>query len=75
MNARLASLVTDERRVQLRNQILTELLEFLSPDAQLRDGSEAQNQGRRSGALQWRESRGELGARENKNEEKINEKP
>nr|CAD2150039.1 unnamed protein product [Meloidogyne enterolobii] len=75
MNARLASLVTDERRVQLRNQLLTELLEFLSPDAQLRDGSEAQNQGRRSGALHWREARGELGAREDKKEEKINEKP
>uniref|UniRef100_A0A914L5Q3 Thioredoxin domain-containing protein n=1 Tax=Meloidogyne incognita TaxID=6306 RepID=A0A914L5Q3_MELIC len=75
MNARLASLVTDERRVLLRNQILTELLEFLSPDAQLRDGSEAQNQGRRSGALHWRHARGELGAGDDKKENKINEKP
>lgn len=75
MNARLSSLVTDECRVQLRNQILTELLEFLSSDAQLRDGSEAQNQGRCSGSLQWRKARGELGEGKAKKEEKIEEKP
>lgn len=61
MNARLATLLTDERRAQLRGQIINELLEFLTSDTQLRDGSEAQNQGRRSGALNWKKERGEMG--------------
>lgn len=40
---------------------MKEIIEFLTPKFQLRDGSEAQNYGRKSGDEQWRQQRGELG--------------
>lgn len=61
MNARLAKMTSAERSAQIQEQMLRELVEFLTPHPQLRDGSEAQNQGRHSGDEQWRRARGEMG--------------
>jgi hypothetical protein len=70
MNGRLAKTMVEERRKQLRDQMLAELVEMLTAKTQLRDGSEAQNQGRRSGDKQWKKARGEIGgATEEKKDE------
>ena len=61
MNGRLAKTMAEERKKQLRDQMLGELVEMLTAKPQLRDGSEAQNQGRRSGDKQWKKARGEIG--------------
>lgn len=39
---------------------MKELVEFMSPLVQLRDGFEAQNQGRKSGSEVWKSQRQEL---------------
>lgn len=59
LNARLARQLTNDRTAGLKKQMAFELVEFLTAHPQLRDGSEAQNQGRRSGAEAWRKARGE----------------
>ncbi|KAL3079213.1 hypothetical protein niasHT_007299 [Heterodera trifolii] len=59
LNARLARQLTNERTAGLKKQMAFELVEFLTAHPQLRDGTEAQNQGRRSGAEAWRKARGE----------------
>lgn len=56
---RLARQLTDERQADLNQQMIRELVEFLTAHPQLRDGTEAQNHGRRSGAEAWRRARGE----------------
>lgn len=61
MNVRLAKTLTEGRRAELRSQMLRELVELLTAHPQIRNGSEAQNQGRRSGDEKWRVARGELG--------------
>ena len=60
MNARLAKSATQEQQAKLKQQQLAELVELLTPHPQLRDGSEAQNQGRKSGDEKWRLMRGEM---------------
>lgn len=64
MNSRLARTLAEEHRLKLQEQMLSELVELLTARPQLRDGTEAENQGRRSGAEDWRRARGELGKEE-----------
>lgn len=40
---------------------MKELVEFISPSMQLRDGNEVEQQGRTTGSEEWRELRGENG--------------
>ncbi|KAI1722323.1 thioredoxin domain-containing protein [Ditylenchus destructor] len=61
LNIRLSKDQSPERQQWLTKIYMKELVEFLSPTNQLRDGSEAENQGRKSGAEEWRKERGELG--------------
>lgn len=61
LNTRLSKDLPQERQQWLTKIFMKELVEFLSPATQLRDGSEAENQGRKSGAEEWRRGRGELG--------------
>uniref|UniRef100_A0A915D0B2 Peptide-N(4)-(N-acetyl-beta-glucosaminyl)asparagine amidase n=1 Tax=Ditylenchus dipsaci TaxID=166011 RepID=A0A915D0B2_9BILA len=60
LNNRLSKDLPTERKVHLTKIFMKELVEFLSPKNQLRDGSEAENCGRKSGAEEWRKERGEL---------------
>lgn len=57
---------------------MKELVEFLSPKCQIRDGSTAENKGRTSGDKEWRESRAEFKAIEpvliNPSEKEIDSK-
>lgn len=48
-----------ERQDFLLRIYANELVEFFSPLNQLRNDSEAENQGRKSGSLEWRKQRGE----------------
>lgn len=61
LNNRLSKNLPAERQKWLASIFMKELVEFLSPQNQLRDGSEAENHGRKSGAESWRKERGELG--------------
>ena len=61
LNKRLADSSTPERQQHLKLSYMRELVEFLSPKCQLRDGSQAQEHGRESGNVEWRDERGELG--------------
>jgi len=60
INIRLAKNLSDENRDKLRAIMVNELIEFLWPKNQLRDGSQTENQGRKSGEVAWRISRNEL---------------
>lgn len=51
--------MSTERQKELNNRAINELVEFLNPKLQIRDGVE---QGRISGALEWRQARGEAGS-------------
>lgn len=57
-NRRIQSRLPLERRIQLRNRFVAELVEFLSPRKQLKEG---ETEGRASGPVEWRKARGELG--------------
>lgn len=59
MNKLLTKDASKERINYLNRNFLKELVEFLSPKNQLRNGSIAENIGRTSGDKEWRESRGE----------------
>jgi len=61
LNKRLADALPPERQQNLKLSYMRELVEFLSPKCQLRDGSQAQGHGRESGDAEWRLGRGELG--------------
>lgn len=61
LNARYANLMTSERRKEMERRYIKELVEFLSPCMQVRDGSEKEEQGRTSGSEEWKRLRGELG--------------
>uniref|UniRef100_A0A914X469 Peptide-N(4)-(N-acetyl-beta-glucosaminyl)asparagine amidase n=1 Tax=Plectus sambesii TaxID=2011161 RepID=A0A914X469_9BILA len=51
--------MTPERLKEMNNRAINELVEFLNPKLQIRDGTD---QGRVTGALEWRQARGELGS-------------
>ncbi|KAH7728550.1 thioredoxin [Aphelenchoides avenae] len=61
LNLRLSKNVSDERRAVLRLRCMKEVIEFLTPKFQLRDGSEAQNYGRKIGRRAVAQAEGELG--------------
>ncbi|VDK41138.1 unnamed protein product, partial [Gongylonema pulchrum] len=60
-NIVLGRIVTDERRKELERRCLKELIEFLSPNMQVREGSGVEEQGRTTGSEEWRKQRGEAG--------------
>ncbi|VDM37775.1 unnamed protein product [Toxocara canis] len=62
LNARYERLMSVERKTEMDQRYLKELIEFLSPNMQLRLNNEAERQGRTTGAAEWREARRELGA-------------
>lgn len=40
---------------------MKELVEFISPDMQIREGSRLEKQGRTTGSEEWKKQRGEIG--------------
>uniref|UniRef100_A0A914ZZZ7 Peptide-N(4)-(N-acetyl-beta-glucosaminyl)asparagine amidase n=2 Tax=Parascaris univalens TaxID=6257 RepID=A0A914ZZZ7_PARUN len=61
LNARYEKTMFVERKKEMDRRYLKELIEFLSPSLQLREGSEVEHQGRTTGSVKWREARNELG--------------
>lgn len=62
LNDRLSKSLSNEQLEKLKIMMMKELVEFLWPGNQLRNGSEAESQGRKSGDEVWRSDRGELGS-------------
>uniref|UniRef100_A0A1I8EU02 Peptide-N(4)-(N-acetyl-beta-glucosaminyl)asparagine amidase n=1 Tax=Wuchereria bancrofti TaxID=6293 RepID=A0A1I8EU02_WUCBA len=58
LNARYASLMSEEKKKEMERRYMKELVEFISPTMQLRDVEE---QGRTTGLEGWRKQRGETG--------------
>ncbi|VDK44765.1 unnamed protein product [Anisakis simplex] len=63
LNARFERVMTAERKKELDRRYLNELIEFLSPNLQLRGESSSEYQGRTTGSVEWREKRNELGVK------------
>uniref|UniRef100_A0A0R3RQ64 Peptide-N(4)-(N-acetyl-beta-glucosaminyl)asparagine amidase n=1 Tax=Elaeophora elaphi TaxID=1147741 RepID=A0A0R3RQ64_9BILA len=61
LNMRYASLMSEERKKEMERRCMKELVEFISPTMQIRDGSEVEEQGRTTGSEEWRKQRGEIG--------------
>uniref|UniRef100_A0A914Y5K0 Peptide-N(4)-(N-acetyl-beta-glucosaminyl)asparagine amidase n=1 Tax=Panagrolaimus superbus TaxID=310955 RepID=A0A914Y5K0_9BILA len=57
LSNRLAKNLPQERQKELQRRYLCEMIEFLWPQNNKRDGSEAETHGRISGSKQWREAR------------------
>jgi hypothetical protein len=75
LNKRLEDALPPERQQQLKLSYMRELVEFLSPKCQLRDGSHAQSHGRESGNVEWRLERGELGSAQPAASDKVEGQP
>ncbi|VIO96732.1 Uncharacterized protein BM_BM4496 [Brugia malayi] len=58
LNARYASLMSEEKKKEMERRYMKELVEFISPTMQLRDVEE---KGRTTGLEEWRKQRGETG--------------
>ncbi|VDO24385.1 unnamed protein product [Brugia timori] len=58
LNARYASLMSEEKKKEMERRYMKELVEFISPTEQLRDVEE---KGRTTGLEEWRKQRGETG--------------
>lgn len=52
-------MMTRERQKEMNTRSISELVEFLNPKMQIRDGGE---HGRITGDIEWRQARGELGS-------------
>lgn len=61
LNARYEYTMSEERKVELQRRYMNELVEFLSPNMQVRDDSNVEKQGRITGSEQWKKERGEAG--------------
>jgi peptide-N4-(N-acetyl-beta-glucosaminyl)asparagine amidase len=59
LSNRLSKNLPQERQKEFKRRYMREMIEFLWPENNKRDGSEAENHGRISGSKQWREARGE----------------
>jgi peptide-N4-(N-acetyl-beta-glucosaminyl)asparagine amidase len=68
LNTRLSKNLPHDRQKELKRRFLSEMVEFLWPQNNKRDGSEAENHGRISGSNQWKKARGE-----NKESSQINQ--
>lgn len=53
--------MSEERKKELERRYMKELVEFISPTMQIRDGSKVEEQGRVTGSEEWRKQRGEIG--------------
>ena len=53
--------MTNGRKVELERRYMKELVEFLSPNLQVRDDNN-EKQGRITGSEQWKKERGEAGS-------------
>ncbi|KAL3997862.1 Thioredoxin family protein [Acanthocheilonema viteae] len=61
LNIRHASLMSEERKKEMERRYMKELVEFISPTMQIRDGNKLEEQGRTTGSEEWRKQRGEMG--------------
>jgi peptide-N4-(N-acetyl-beta-glucosaminyl)asparagine amidase len=60
LNNRLSKNLPQEHQKELKRRYLCEMIEFIWPQNNKRDGSEAESNGRHSGSKQWKEARGEI---------------
>ncbi|CAG9532026.1 unnamed protein product [Cercopithifilaria johnstoni] len=61
LNVRYASLMSEEWKKEMERRYMKELVEFISPTMQVRDGNKVEEQGRKTGSEEWRKQRGEIG--------------
>lgn len=52
--------MSEERKKEMERRYMKELVEFISPTMQMRDGSKVEEQGRTTGSEEWRKQRGEI---------------
>uniref|UniRef100_A0A0N5AZ52 Peptide-N(4)-(N-acetyl-beta-glucosaminyl)asparagine amidase n=1 Tax=Syphacia muris TaxID=451379 RepID=A0A0N5AZ52_9BILA len=61
LNERHQSSLPEERKSELQRRYLKELVEFLSPNLQVRENNKKEHQGRITGSEEWKKARGEEG--------------
>uniref|UniRef100_A0A915PZZ3 Peptide-N(4)-(N-acetyl-beta-glucosaminyl)asparagine amidase n=1 Tax=Setaria digitata TaxID=48799 RepID=A0A915PZZ3_9BILA len=62
LNIRYEKLMSEERRKELERRYMKELVEFISPNMQIREGSKIEERGRITGSEEWKRRRGEGGS-------------